>query len=277
MKVIDSHTHIFPPEIIKDRARIAKRDKNFNVIYGDLRAEMVDVHHLVRYMDREGIDRSVICSFPFLDRDILKLQNDYIIEAGRKNRRLIPLVSFPHDIKNLPFYELDGYMEAGAKGIGEVAFYDKGLQKETFCILDDVIPVIKRYKGILMLHINEQIGHIYKGKTSVDFIELVKFIERHQDTDIILAHLGGGVCFYEFMPEIKNIFKRVYYDTAALPFLYGEDIYRFIDGFLFDKVLFGSDFPLLGLGRYNKGISIMKKRHRERLLYKNAEALYGRE
>ena len=52
------------------------------------------------------------------------------------------------------------------------------------------------------------------------------------------------------MPEIRKAFSLVRYDLAASPFLYSDDLYRFAAAFLPDKVLFGSDYPLLALSRY---------------------------
>ena len=41
--------------------------------------------------------------------------------------------------------------------------------------------------------------------------------------------------------------ENVYFDTAASPFLYGPKVYSVVVGLVgVEKVLFGSDFPLLG-------------------------------
>ena len=47
------------------------------------------------------------------------------------------------------------------------------------------------------------------------------------------------------MAEAGGIFKNVYYDTAASPLLYGQDMWReFLSKTGASRVLFGSDFPL---------------------------------
>ncbi|MCX8111293.1 MAG: amidohydrolase family protein, partial [Syntrophorhabdaceae bacterium] len=102
-------------------------------------------------------------------------------------------------------------------------------------------------------------------------------IKRNPLLKIVLAHLGGGLCFYEFMPEIRDTFKNVYYDTAALPFIYSDVIYRYIETFLPKKVLFGSDYPLLGPKRYMKAIGFMKEEAQKNLLFENARRLFGRD
>jgi predicted TIM-barrel fold metal-dependent hydrolase len=103
----------------------------------------------------------------------------------------------------------------------------------------------------LMLHTNERVGHDYpgKGKTPLErFYELVYSFPRLK---VLLAHWGGGLLFYELMPEVSKRMVNVYYDTAASPFLFSNKIYaiacRVVGS---DRILFGTDFPLLSPRRY---------------------------
>jgi hypothetical protein len=53
------------------------------------------------------------------------------------------------------------------------------------------------------------------------------------------------------MPETAGLCRNVYYDTAAVPFLYDVRIYRVALAIIgTEKMLLGSDFPLLRPGRY---------------------------
>jgi len=63
--------------------------------------------------------------------------------------------------------------------------------------------------------------------------------------------LSTGLFCYELMPELRQSLRHVYYDTAASPFLFRPDVYQAarMAGVL-DKVLLGSDFPLLSPARY---------------------------
>ena len=52
------------------------------------------------------------------------------------------------------------------------------------------------------------------------------------------------------MPEVPEIIKNVYFDTAASPFLYRPEIFTTVAGLVgADRVLFGSDYPLIGQER----------------------------
>jgi predicted TIM-barrel fold metal-dependent hydrolase len=91
---------------------------------------------------------------------------------------------------------------------------------------------------------------------------------------VILAHWGGGLLFYEAMPELREQFRNVYYDTAATPFLYHADIYRAALALnLGDKILFGSDFPLLPPSRYLPALQTLPDDAQERILFANAQKL----
>ncbi|MGD8942451.1 MAG: amidohydrolase family protein, partial [Desulfobacterales bacterium] len=51
--------------------------------------------------------------------------------------------------------------------------------------------------------------------------------------------------------EVKQRLKHVYFDTAASPYLYEPKVYRLaIELIGVEKILFGSDFPLLPPARY---------------------------
>ena len=274
MEIIDAHTHIFPPEIIARRDAIAASDEGFKKIYANPRSSMVDHTALLKYMDREKVAVSVVCGFPFLDKGLITLMNDYILDTARTYPGIIPLASVNVGQKDTGVKEAERCLSLGAKGIGEVAVYEGSLGRDELRGLDEVARITEAKKGVLMLHINEQVGHHYDGKMPIDFVEVSKFVADHQGLTIILAHMGGGLCFYEFMPEIKKAFSRVFYDTAAMPYIYSQEIYRFIDAFLPEKTLFGSDYPLLSFKRYDTGLSGIDAETREKVLEKNARRVF---
>jgi uncharacterized protein len=92
--------------------------------------------------------------------------------------------------------------------------------------------------------------------------EIYRMVQRFPDNVIILAHWGGGLPFYHLLKkEVKEALKNVYVDTAASPFLYDPAIYPVsAAAFGHEKILLGSDFPLLKPSRYvddmkNAGLS----------------------
>ena len=61
--------------------------------------------------------------------------------------------------------------------------------------------------------------------------------------------------FYFLMPEIRNSLTNVYFDISASPFLYSDDVYKTALLCAPGRILFGTDFPLIGKERYMKAIS----------------------
>ncbi len=275
MKVIDSHTHLFAPQIIRDRERIGTRDPQFAGIYGNPKARMAQADALIAYMRSESVDKAVICGFPFRDSGLITLMNDYILDTAATHEGLIPFVMVDPTDESAALSEAQRCAARGAGGLGEFAFYSDGFGAGQRRFMD-TLATFAAHAGLpILLHVNEQIGHHYPGKAQIVFQEIVRLVENHPTLDLILAHLGGGLCFYEFMPEIKRSFRRVRYDIAAVPFLYSPSVFTFLAQHLAEKILFGSDFPLLSLQRYGEGLNHTDPTARERILYKNAAELLG--
>jgi len=138
--------------------------------------------------------------------------------------------------------------------------------KEAFSMAQEAgVPVL--------IHYNEPLGHDYPGKGKVGLREIEVLIRAFQGVDIVLAHLGGGFFFYELMPEIRKICSRVWYDTAAAPFLYDRKIYRIAFQVVGERLLFGSDYPLLSPSRYLRDMEELDEGEKEALLEANARRL----
>jgi uncharacterized protein len=273
--VLDAHTHIFPEEIIRKREHIASIDPGFALLYCDSRARMATAGDLHRYMDNEGVDEAVIVSFPFEDSGLIRLCNDYLIETAREDGRLLPLIAVDRKDEEAAIGEIERCAQSGARGVGEVSYYERGFSERERMSLEGLARFLEEQSMVLMVHVNEQVGHAYPGKCYVDFPSLARFVQGHPGLKIILAHMGGGLCFYEFMPEIKAAFSRVYYDLAAIPFLYSHDLTAFAARFLPHKVLFGSDYPLLSLARYAPFFNSLDGESRNNILWENGRHLFA--
>ena len=130
---------------------------------------------------------------------------------------------------------------------------------------------------VLLLHANEPIGHAYPGKERQPAWDLYDLIRSAPETTFILAHWGGGLWFYLLLKrEVSQVFENVYVDTAASPFLYRPEIYRYAREILgVEKILFGSDYPLLTADRYLKEMEAagVAAADRRAILGQNAQRL----
>ncbi len=249
--IIDSHVHIFPPEIIAHRGRYCD-DGAFRVLYSSPGARMCDHEILLKTMDEAGIAHAVALGFPWRRTELCRLHNRYMREAARESGgRIIPFGSVPVCDEHAIADAVREIVDLDLAGIGEVAWYDSGIDRHSVTVLHAIFSAAGDVSLPVCLHVNEQVGHRYPGKQSADFMLLYELVKRHPDVVIILAHWGGGILFYELMKEVREAFKNVYYDTAATPYLYDDAIYSIATDIVgAEKILFGSDYPLINPLRY---------------------------
>jgi len=125
-------------------------------------------------------------------------------------------------------------------------------------VMAPLAKVLKEYNLTLLLHASEPLGHDYPGKGLMFPDILYPFITSFPDLTVVCAHWGGGLPFYALMPEVKKAMANVYFDSAASPFLYTPQVYRQVIQLVgADRVLFGSDYPLLAPGRLLKEIETL--------------------
>jgi len=275
--IIDCHTHVFPDEVRNDRAAFCGKDEGFASIYEQPKAKIIGAEDLIASMDESGVDRSVICGFPWSQPDLCSSQNDYLMEsASRHPDRLVAFVSLLFSDPDWSAKELDRSVKGGARGVGEVAFYGEAMTPEDIQLMSPILTRMERQGIPLLLHTNETIGHSYPGKGKTPLERFYEMILSFPELPVILAHWGGGLPFYELMPEVAKGMTHVYYDTAASPFLYSKKIYAIAKEIVgVEKILFGTDFPLISPRRYYRELeeSGLSKQDREKILGLNFEKL----
>jgi predicted TIM-barrel fold metal-dependent hydrolase len=238
---------------------------------------MVGACEMIECMDEQGVDISLVFGFPWKNMDTAKLHNDYIIEA---------VTRFPKRFKGLccldpclpdAVFEAERCLKNGLNGVGELAFYQSGI---ACVIVDSMAPVMelcREKNAFVLIHTNEPVGHTYPGKTENTLLQIYDFIRRYQENTIVLAHWGGGIFFYSLMKkEVKSVLRNVYYDTAASPFLYDAAVYRIaIETVGVDKILLGTDYPLIKPERYFKDLATagLSPSETEKICGENARAL----
>jgi len=275
--IIDCHTHIFSDEARKDRGKYAQKDPAFGVIYKDEKAKMVGVEELIRSMDEAGIDKAVVCGFPWSDSALCAAGNDYILEGMRRfPERIIGLGCIQPNERDEAVQEAERCISLGMKGIGELASYTPDLPPYDIDSMKPICEILEKADLPLMLHSNEMVGHPYPGKCNTTLKSIYDFIRGFPGLRIILAHWGGGFFFYELMPEVAKAAERTWYDTAASPFLYRRKIYSVAVTIVgADRILFGSDYPLIRPERYIEEMedSGLGEEERRKILGQNIKGL----
>ncbi|MFH2132069.1 MAG: amidohydrolase family protein [bacterium] len=251
--IIDAHTHIFPDDIRRHRERYFKGEPGFELLYRDTqKSRMASAEELLAVMDEQGVDVSVVFGFPWQQPETTRLHNNTVMAAVKRYPgRLVGLCCLDPFMKH-PVAEIERCLEGGLSGVGELAFYDRGLDDDVLNALQPVMDFCFEQDLPVMLHTNEPVGHEYPGKAPMSLQQIVNLIRRFPRNTIILAHWGGGLFLYGLLKkELKPLLENIYFDTAASPFLYDNRVYRFAAEIIgVDHILFGSDFPLLKPERY---------------------------
>ena len=251
--IIDVHTHIFPPHIISGRQPFFGNEPEFAILYGPPRSKMAAAEELIQSMDENRIDRSVVFGFPWRNPELLARHNDYVLDAAaRFPERLLPMACVDL-LSQRCVHEAENLLSSAVRGFGELAVYTAG--ENMGRILDNFkeIAALCRSKDLVLLaHANEPVGHRYPGKAPFGLDFYYNMAKAAAGAKLILAHWGGGLFFFELLKsQAPRFLTDIYYDTAASPFVYCSDIYRIATQVAgHDKILFGSDYPLLSPNRY---------------------------
>ena len=245
--IIDSHTHILPPDIIKRKDHYADKDLTFKTLFTAKNSTMATAETLITTMDQHEISSAAVFGMGWKDNGLNSHVNDYIVESSlRYPERIYPFTGINPSSKKLGLQEAQRCLELGVYGFGEVhaAFQnfdlgDKALMSEYMNLLEfNDLPIF--------IHCSEPVGHQYPGKGDSNIKMIETLVNNFPNNKIVLAHWGGGLPFYELMPEIKAAFKNVYYDSAASPFLYDSGIFSDVINLVgVEKILFGSDYPVI--------------------------------
>jgi len=277
--LIDAHTHLFPVEVRRDHMAFAARDRQLSLLYSGDDVRMAGRKDLVFELDKHGIGFAVAYGFPWRDIELARRHNDYLLEAAElAGGRLIPAACV-HPLSPGATKEADRALSAGAGVLGEVAMYRRDITPDTLDALLDLAYVCACHDKPLCLHVNEPVGHQYPGKAPMTLRGLYSFLEESQGVKIILAHLGGGIFFYNLLKkDIAGLLENVYIDTAAIPYLYKPKALKLACDLLGpEHVMMGTDYPLLPWTRYMRFVERagLDKEEIEWIEGRSAASLFG--
>jgi uncharacterized protein len=247
--IIDAHAHILPDRVRDNLDQITAAEPWFAECHARGQ-RMASAESLVAAMDENGVDRTVCFSWPFTDPGLCAEANDYVAAACRRfPDRLVGFgVIQPADPGAAD--EVRRCAQMSLRGIGELnadaqgwALLGDGIDVAVAASIDADMP--------WTLHCSEPVGHDYPGKGTVTPDRVMQFAQRHAGLRLICAHLGGGLPLYAHVREVLEVCERLYFDTAAQPFVYEASVYRAIaDAVGVERILLGSDHPLLDVPRY---------------------------
>jgi len=240
----------------EQREEYLRRDPTFAEMYASSKARLATAEELLASMDEAAIDKSVVLGFAWSELEPCVQHNDYLLEAAaRSGGRLIPFCTIQPQAGNDAFREMERCARAGARGLGELRPDNQGYRLEEGAAAEVLAEAALRHGLVLLFHVSEPVGHAYPGKAGLSVASFYRFVAGHGGLPVVGAHWGGGLPFYALMPEVRQALADAYFDTAATPLLYEPTVYRQAVHLVgAERILFGSDFPLIGQRRQRQAI-----------------------
>ena len=244
--IVDSHTHILPPDVVSDMPKFMSRDKTLcNLFRNGSRVSTAET--LLNSMNQNKIDYSIVMGMGWSDYSFNQYVNEYLIESQVKSGgRLVAITGITPQHGDIGIYEAERCIASGSHGFGEVHLSEQKMAGKPLDFLEPYMSMLLTAEFPLVVHSSEPVGHLYQGKGQTNPQELEKLVQFFPNNKMVLAHWGGGILFYEMMKEMKELMGNVFYDTAATPLLYNYKIFNVaLEIVGANKILSGSDYPLL--------------------------------
>jgi uncharacterized protein len=140
--------------------------------------------------------------------------------------------------------------DEGLIGLGELSPHSQG-----HGIDDPVFRAALELAAELRLpvnfHVTDPASKDYPGRVETPLADFARLAREFPRTTFILSHLGGLLPLVDLSAVS---WPNLFYDTAAVPLIYPPEILRrMLDVVGKEKVLFGSDYPLILFPREETG------------------------
>lgn len=252
MEIWDSHVHLFPPEIYRNWEKYAPRDPWFQTLTKKsangrgTEEAWATAEEALACANAAGVTGLLMQGWYWNDEGLQKLHNDYMAQVMADHpSRIRGFMAINPMFGDSALYEAERCLSLGFEGIGELGPGGNGYHFRSREFLN-LLDLAEENHLPVCIHCGEPVGHPYPGRDTTPLAPLPDAIATHPGVKFILAHLGGGLPFYTLNKRIAKQLSNVWYDTAANPLLYDlrsvKVVCDLVDA---DKLLFGSDFPLL--------------------------------
>jgi predicted TIM-barrel fold metal-dependent hydrolase len=250
--IIDTHTHFTPPSMKDDLKAFSEKEPYWGLLItpdpvNHTEQGWATPERMIEDMDKAGVDKAIILGVYRQTPESARETNDETLSIMRKYKdRILGFGVMAPASLDKALDEVKRCIDNGMAGIGELNPYGQGITFDDPNFLKVVEAVIDA-GVVLNLHVSEEVGHFYLGKSTTRLMEYYRLACRYPELKLVLAHWGGGLIFFEIVPEVRRNLKNVYYDMAGSPLLYPTtSIFNVaLQCISHKKLLFGSDYPLI--------------------------------
>jgi predicted TIM-barrel fold metal-dependent hydrolase len=191
------------------------------------------VDDLLEAMEDNEVDQALLIAHPPV------ISNEFVMEACAQDPRLIPVVNIPKDTAR-PKMALTNFAKKGARALKiHTASDGEGVDSPHY---RDLLETAADLGLFVILHTGCLHSHVFFKKPELSHAELfTPWFEEFKDLTFILAHMN----FHEPQVAMNLVMEHanVHVDTSWQP---AETIAEAVRRVGSDRVLFGSDWPLVG-------------------------------
>lgn len=255
MRIVDAHVHLYPAEVGQNPSvwAEARGERHWALLCARVRKNgqpvqgFPSVDALLRAMDLAGVERSILQGWYWENHYTCAAQNRFYADCVRAHPdRLSASATFhPQAGWAKIEAELREAKQRGFCGIGELSPHSQ-LYSVDEPVWRAALDLAAELQLPVNLHVTEPNGRGYPGRVLTPLQDFVRLAREHPATTFVLAHWAARLPVDPALGAEAQKMSNVYYDTAASPLLYGPEVFREIIAAVgVERVLFGSDFPLI--------------------------------
>jgi len=252
MLVIDAHVHLYPPELNRDPAGWAARagEVHWARLCTRQRRDgrpvqgFPSVEQLLRDMDAAGVARAVLLGWYWEKPETCAWHNRFYAACVREHPDRLAAFAALHPAagRTATLAEVRRAHDEGLIGLGELSPHSSGHGIDD-PIFRDALELAAELRLPVNFHVTDPASKNYPGRAETPLADFVRLAREFPRTTFILSHLGG---LLPLMDSSTVSWPNLFYDTAALPLIYlPEVLRRMLDVVGAEKILFGSDYPLI--------------------------------
>lgn len=249
--LIDSHVHLYPPEVNGDPAgwAAAAGETHWARLCTRVRRDGRPVQafpslgELLEAMDGAGVDRAVLLGWYWQTPEACSRQNRFYAGCVRAHPDRLSACATIHPVagREATLEEVRRAAAEGLVGLGELSPHAQGYSTSD-PVFQAVLCLAAELGLPVCLHVEDPQGRSYPGKIGTPLEDFEALARQASATTFILAHWGG---LLPLRRPGAGVLANLFYDTAASPLLYDGGVWRRVREVVgLDRILFGSDFPL---------------------------------
>ncbi|HXB02656.1 MAG TPA: amidohydrolase family protein [Opitutaceae bacterium] len=260
MPVIDAHVHLYPPELNRDPAGWAARAGEVHWAQLCTRSRrdgrpvqgFPSVEQLLRDMDAAGVARTVLLGWYWEKPETCAWHNRFYAACVREHPDRLAAFAALHPAagREATLAEVRRARDEGLIGLGELSPHSSGHGIDD-PVFRDVLALAAELRLPVNFHVTDPASKSYPGRVETPLADFARLAREFPRTTFILSHLGG---LLPLVDPSGVSWPNLFYDTAAVPLLYPPEVLRrMLDAVDAEKVLFGSDYPLILFPREETG------------------------